>query len=175
MGPIKAIKIILILMLPLLIFLSVLNLTSFDESFYTREFSEQKVSENVPDAKSLHQKVMDFLKGGASQPPEGFNEKEKQHLIDVKRLVSISTILLYILLFIFAALLLASAFIIKVNNYLSNFIGRIFLIGGFLTILRKLLRILLQCMFRLRDWLFSRYFWDGLLYCCLYTSFFWNL
>jgi len=127
-------KILLVLILPVLLILLSTNFAGFNLSFYKEKFQQYNVEKNVPGAESLHNKVIDFIKGNSNQPPNEFNEKEKQHLWDVKNVIRYGKILLYILVILFIFLLLFSAFIIKANNAITNFIGKIFLYGGILTI-----------------------------------------
>ena len=127
-------KIFIITVIPLLIFLLAANFIAFDKSFYQRKFSEYKVNENVEGAQDLHEKVMDFIQGKSNELPNEFNEREKQHLLDVKGIIKISSIALYVFIAIFIILLVASAFILKVNNYIINFVGKVLVFGGVLTI-----------------------------------------
>lgn len=128
-------KILVITAIPLLIFLLAANFTAFDKSFYQRKFSEYKVNENVEGAQYLHEKVMDFIQGKSNELPNEFNEREKRHLFDVKNIVRTSTIVLYILIVIFILLLAISAFVLKVNNHIINFVGKVLIFGGILTII----------------------------------------
>ena len=127
-------KIFIITVIPLLIFLLAADFIAFDKSFYQRKFSEYKVNENVEGAQYLHEKVMDFIQGKSNGLPNEFNEREKQHLLDVKGIIKISSIALYVFIAIFIILLVASAFILKVNNYIINFVGKVLVFGGVLTI-----------------------------------------
>jgi len=127
-------KFLLVLALPFLLFLAVLNFIGFDNSFYQKEFSDYGVLKSIPQADSLHEKVIDFIKGRISQPPNEFDEKEKQHLFDVRNVISASTKLLYIFIILFVLLLVISSFILKVNSHIINFIGKVLMFGGILTI-----------------------------------------
>jgi len=127
-------KILLIIAVPFLIFLIMLNFYGFDNNFYKEKFSEYGVNHNVPNADSLHEKVINFIKGESNGLPNEFNERERQHLLDVKKISDISRIALYVLIILFALLLMASVFILKVNNYVINFVGKVLLFGGILTI-----------------------------------------
>ena len=131
---ITVLKFLLVLILPLLILLMSMNLVSFDKSFYDKKFSEYKVREDVPDAMSLHEKVMNFIKGNNNTLPNELTQREKEHLLDIRNLVRISTIALYIFIILFVLLLISSALILKVNNRIINFIGKVLIFGGFLTI-----------------------------------------
>lgn len=127
-------KTLLILILPVLLFLLIANFTGFNLSFYKEKFLQYDVEKNVPEAGLLHEKVIDFITGNSNQAPSNFDEKEKQHLWDVRNTIKYGKILLYFLVVLFIVLLLLSAFIIKANNIITNFVGKIFLYGGILTI-----------------------------------------
>ena len=128
-------KFLMILILPFLLFLLVLNFVRFDNQFYQEKFSEYEVQLDVPEAVPLLEKVINFVAGKNDKPPQEFTEREKQHLFDVRKTVRISTILLYILIILFVLLLIASSFILKVNNYITNFVGKVLVFGGFLTVM----------------------------------------
>ena len=134
MGYLKLSKILLILILPLLFFLIASNYAGFDDSFYKEKFSEFNVWQKVPNAYILHQKVINFLQGRTSDLPNEFNDREKQHLADVREVVSISRLLLLILIVIFSILLLTFASKMRKNNF-RNFIGKVLALGGLLTLL----------------------------------------
>lgn len=128
-------KFLLILILPFLLFLAILNVVGFDSLFYKEKFLEYNVQQNVPEAIPLHEKVINFIKGKNDELPNDFSEREKQHLWDVRKLVRISNILLYIFVILFVLLLMGSAFVLKVNNFIINFVGKVLIFGGFLTII----------------------------------------
>jgi len=128
-------KFLLILVLPFLIFLAVFNFYGFNMDFYKEKFSEYKVQNNVPEAASINEKVINFITGKSENIPNEFNEREKQHLLDVRRVIRISTIALYIFIVVFIVLLVISALILKANNYITNFVGKVLVFGGFLTII----------------------------------------
>lgn len=135
--------ILLTLILPLLIFLPVLEYAAFDKGFYQEKFSQYGVGQKVPGANSIHLKIMDFVGGKSNSPPEELNEREKLHLEDVRKLKSVATIALYFLITFFALLLLSSAFILKINSYMLRFVGKIMVFGGFLTIIFAVVLLLL--------------------------------
>ncbi len=128
-------KILLIFILPFLLFLVVINFYEFNNSFYQEKFLEYKVQQDVPELFSLHQKIVNFVTGKNEELPNELNEREKQHLWDVRNVLGIATILLYILIILFIILLIASALTLKVNNYIINFVGKVLVFGGFLTVL----------------------------------------
>lgn len=123
-------KFLLVLILPFILFLLALNFTGFSSIFYKEKFAEY----NVGNISSLHGKVISFVTGKTEELPGEFNEREKQHLADVRDARNISTIVLYALVFLFILLLIASVFTLKINNMMANFIGKILVFGGVLTI-----------------------------------------
>ena len=123
-------KFLLVLILPFILFLLVLNFIGFNSIFYKEKFSEF----NIGNISSLHEKVISFVTGKTEKLPAEFNERERQHLDDVKNVTEISTMVLYILVFLFVLLLIASIITLKVNNLITNFIGKILVFGGVLTI-----------------------------------------
>ncbi len=127
-------KLLLILFLPFILFLIVLNFIGFDNLFYKEKFSEYGIRQNIPETDSLHQKVIDFIKGKANELPRQFNEREKQHLLDVRNVIKALTIALYVFIILFVILLIVSFYILKINNYIVNFVGKVLIFGGFLTI-----------------------------------------
>lgn len=127
-------KFLLISLTPFVLFLLVANIIGLNNSFFQNKILQYGVQEKIPDAFSLHEKVVNFIKGKSNELPGQFNEREKQHLFDVKKVVKISSILLLVFAFAFAVLLIISAFMLKINNYIINFISRILIYGGFLTL-----------------------------------------
>ena len=128
-------KILLVLILPFLLFLAVLNFAAFDSKFYREKFSKYGVLNDVSGADSIHDKIISFIKGEDSRLPKELNDREKAHLADVRNIAKISRILPYILLVMSAFLFLLSAFILKVNNSIINFVGKALVSGGLLTII----------------------------------------
>lgn len=127
-------KLLLILILPVLLFLLVLNLVGLDNSFFLEQFDKYGIDEGLPQSGIMHEKILGFVKGNSNELPEQLNDREKGHLADVRGLVRASTIILYIFIIIFVMLLIASSFILKFNNYITNFVGKVLVFGGFLTI-----------------------------------------
>ena len=139
----KISKFLMILILPIILFLLVVSFSGFDSLYYQKKLSEYGVEQEVPKASSLNEKVIDFIKGKNKELPSEFNSKEQQHLWDVRGVVKILTIILYSLIALFILLLFISAFTLKINNYIINFVGKVLLFGGFLTILLAALVFLL--------------------------------
>lgn len=142
MNSVKAPKILLILVMPLLIFLLVFNFAFLSESFFKAAFSKYGVYEKFPDAEAMHQKVIDYISGDSDELPPDFNDREKEHLRDVKKVISALTITLYIMVALFVFLLVASSFMLKANTSIINFIGRILMWGGIATVAVAILLLL---------------------------------
>jgi len=128
-------KFLMIIILPFLLFLIVLNIVGFDQTLYENTFSAHQVYKALPDASSLHEKIINFIKGKNDMAPVELTEKEIQHLWDVRNLINISTIILYLLVALFIFLLVLSALTLKMNNLITNFVGKVLIFGGLLTIL----------------------------------------
>ena len=145
-------KVLLVLILPFLIFLLVADFAAFNDSFYKEKFLEYGVNKKLINPDSMHQKVMDFIEGKSNDLPNDFNSREQQHLRDVRSVVSALTIALYALIALFIMLLFVSGFTLKINSYITNFIGKVLLAGGLLTI------IIAALIFVLIKWDFSASF-----------------
>lgn len=134
MGFITISKILMILILPFLLFLAFVNFLGFSSSFYQEKFLEYGVKNEVPEAGLFHDKIIGFIRGKSSELPIELNEREKQHLLDVRNLIGLSTILLYALIALFTVLLIISALILKINSRILDFVGKVLVFGGLLTI-----------------------------------------
>ncbi len=133
MGFLSISKILLILILPLLIFFIVADIAVFDGNFYKNEFVKYKVGQDVMNAASLHGQVMSFIKGTNDQLPVEFNEREKQHLHDVRKIVQVSRTLLYIFIILFLSLTVMLVSMLKTVKRIMDFFGKVLAFGGILT------------------------------------------
>ena len=128
-------KFLLALILPILTFLLVLKLIAFDSQFYQKKFAEYGVEKDIHSASELHIKVISFITGKSNKLPDEFNEREIRHLVDVRRLLKLSTIVIYCLGAIFLIVLLTFSLILKDRNLIANFIGKVLIFGGLLTLI----------------------------------------
>ena len=143
MRPILLSKIFLIILLPLIIVLLALKLTIFDDRFYEQKFLEYGVKERINNTSSIHGEVIKFISGESNYLPKNFNEREKSHLSDVRKIIHHFTILLYSLMLLFVILLIVSIRItLKFNNSMGCFVGKIMFFGGTLTIVISLILLL---------------------------------
>lgn len=127
-------KLSTIFLLPILIFLLAGGFLAFNESFYKKEFAKYWVYDNVQNATLLHFQVLSFVQGKSAELPMQFNEREKQHLLDVRNVISASKILAYVLVILLVLLLYFSAFALKDKNKIMNFLGKSLFFGGLATV-----------------------------------------
>lgn len=128
-------KFLLISILPFIIFLVVLDAYAFENSFYKEKFSEYNVYAYVPKADILHETVIRFIQGQSNNLPDDFNEREKQHLRDVRILIKTSKAVMYTLIMLLILLSIVSAEILKSGRLIINFFGKILLFAGLLTVI----------------------------------------
>ena len=130
----------MIIIVPFLIFLLVADFVSFNNSFYKKGFSKYNVYKSVPQADSLHSSVINFVNGKSNDLPSVFNNREKQHLLDVRNTIRNLRILLHILGVLFIFLLI---FYKKTKKQFNNLIGQTLFFGGLLTIAVSMIIFLL--------------------------------
>ena len=143
MNLLKFSKFLLILILPILIFLISVDFVAFNDSFYAKKFNEYGVKSQIPEAEALHSKVMDFITGKSNTLPSIFNEREKQHLADVRMLVRNLNIAVYLVLVLFVMLLVIFGFLLRDEEHIAGFIGKTLVSGGILTIIISIVLLLL--------------------------------
>ncbi len=139
----KILKFSMIVVLPFLAFLLVFDYAAFNINFYKEKFSEYGVYSEIPQADSLNLKVINFITGKNDSLPDSFNERERRHLLDVRKVIEAAKKIMHILVFIFALLFLISALILKNKNNFIKFAGKAFVFGGFLTLILSGLLFLL--------------------------------
>jgi len=89
------------------LFLGCFRFYVFNQGFYKKEFSKLEVYKDVADADRLSQRVIDYFQGGAQL--EEFNEREQNHMEDVKSIIDSLIGLFYVsLIFLFGSLFLIS-------------------------------------------------------------------
>ena len=128
-------KIFLILCMPPLIFLLAADFVAFDQPFYQQKFIDYGVDRGLPNFQSLHKNVIDFISGKTSNLANDFNQREKKHLMDVKKLVITGKIIMLSLIFSFAIILFVCSMKFKSGSNMKNFAGKMLISGGILTII----------------------------------------
>jgi len=97
------IKVLLILLIPIAIYLGVTNSMLYDNSLYKEEFGKVGTYDRVPEADSIMDNMIDFFRG-EEDIQANFTTAEKNHLEDVKGLITSVTGFLYLLILIKLAL-----------------------------------------------------------------------
>ena len=143
MNLLKLSRFLLILILPVLIFLGAAKFAAFDGSYYEKKFLEYGLYEGIPQLSSIHNRVIDFIKGKNNELPDAFNEREKQHLADVRGVVRELSNFLYFLIVLFLVLSITSIYKLKNKKRIINFLGGALFYSGLLTITVSVILFLL--------------------------------
>lgn len=145
---IKSFKVVLVLIIPILLLLFILQITSFSDSFYSKEFTQYNVYNNVNNASAIHKKVVNFVQGKNEDLPIQFNDREKEHLKDVRKLVVASKIVLIILVALFLSISFIAVCRINSKSQSKKFFGDVLKFGGVLTLaIFALLQVFMQFSF----------------------------
>ncbi|MBL7054689.1 DUF1461 domain-containing protein [Candidatus Woesearchaeota archaeon] len=128
--------ILLILNVPFVVYLFNFNNTSFNENFYKKEFEKHGVYDKLDDydIENVNKDVLDYLKNrdNSLKGHDFFNEREKEHLEDVKDLIQIILFIFYFSIILFFVLFLI---LVILNKKIIKNVGIIFFFGGILTVL----------------------------------------
>ena len=110
---VKVISVLMVISIPIVLYGFIFNSTAFDRGLYKEEFSKYNVYNNLKyyDAEKINDEVLDYLTNGKNNnliENDFFNEREKQHLLDVKRLIQgvLSIYYFSITLFLLSAIIL---------------------------------------------------------------------
>ncbi|MFH1210729.1 MAG: TIGR01906 family membrane protein [archaeon] len=119
----------LIILTPIIILLLNFSILAFNEDYYKKQYQKNNVYAEIPEqeAQQATDELINYLKEGGEITY--FNEKEKQHLQDVRRIIKILMTTLYIA--ILAATIILSITFIQNKKQL----GIALIAGGLLTIL----------------------------------------
>ncbi|MFH2028381.1 MAG: DUF1461 domain-containing protein [Nanoarchaeota archaeon] len=168
-GLIFLIVILLIIIIPQILTLLAAKNITFDENFYRVEFVKHEVYENFPDVNEVNSKLLHYLRYDKTDnlvDIDKYNDREKQHLLDVKWVVQgLLSYLNYIA--IACVVLIITLFFLNKKEFTYN-MGAVCVFGGGLTFLLALLIVILsqlnfgflftkfhQAFFKAGTWLFS--------------------
>lgn len=117
---VKAISVLMIALVPIILFGFNFNSIAFDRSLYKEEFSKYNVYNNLKnyDVEKINDEVLNYLKNGKSKDiieNDFFNEREKQHLLDVKGLVQGVLSIFYFSAALFLLLIIALFLLMNFN------------------------------------------------------------
>jgi integral membrane protein (TIGR01906 family) len=140
----------LIILIPIVIILLNFSMLAFDDNYYKKQFEKNNIYEKIPQEQADNQaeNLINYLKQGKELKGNFFNEKEKQHLIDVRTIIKRLIGLLYLSL-------LAAAIIITIG-FIQNKkqLGIALIAGGLLTTLTLILLFLSMTNF---EWVFIKF------------------
>ena len=139
---VKIISVLMIISTPIILCGFNFNSIAFERGLYKEEFSKYDVYNNLEDydAKKINDEVLNYLKSGKNKDliqNDFFNEREKQHLLDVRNLVQgvlsiyyfsiisflLSIMLLFLLMNFNFELILKKLLIISTFGSLLAFLG----------------------------------------------------
>jgi len=131
-----SIIILLILDIPFILYLFSLKSVAFDENFYKKEFLKYDVYSEFPDEDidQINSDLLYYLKYDQTDEYVNidlFNEKEKEHLIDVKNLMQKFLIFLNVIAVLLIILIFSLSFIDK-KKLIKN-LSLVFIWGGIIT------------------------------------------
>tara|TARA_Y100000310_G_C20596000_1_gene770532 strand:- start:171 stop:866 length:696 start_codon:yes stop_codon:yes gene_type:complete len=112
----RTISFLAVLFIFITLIISPFLLTAFNKNFYEKEFNKLNVQENIERGKAdlIRDEVLAYFKGESNLETGLLNDKEKQHLEDVKRLVNTTKYTIYILIIISLIILII---FISTKNY----------------------------------------------------------
>ncbi|MFH1331931.1 MAG: TIGR01906 family membrane protein [archaeon] len=123
-------NITLIILIPILILLGNFAFLAFNENYYKEQYIKNNVYTRIPkeEVDKATTELSDYLQFGKEMQSDYFNEKEKLHLKDVRQIIRILLIILYI------AVMLST--IIIIISYAENkkLLGMSIIGGSLLTI-----------------------------------------
>lgn len=123
-------NIILLLLIPIIILLTNFSLLAFSEKYYEEQYIKNNVYEQIQkeELDQATKQLINYLKKGGELQGDYFNEKEKQHLKDVRQIIKYLILTLY-----FTAALAA---IIGTISFRKNkrLFGKALFLGGLLTV-----------------------------------------
>lgn len=132
------ILVLLILDIPFILYLLNLKSVAFNEEFYKKEFLKYDIYDEFPgdDIEVINSELLYYLRYDKTNNYVGidlFDEREKQHLYDVKELVQKSLLFLNAMIMLFIILIIALIFIDKKNSIKKISLALIY--GGAVTFL----------------------------------------
>ncbi|MDP7180224.1 MAG: DUF1461 domain-containing protein [Candidatus Woesearchaeota archaeon] len=131
----------LILFISSLILLTNFKLVLFNEDFYQQEFTKLNIYNKFENADEINKDLLNYFKNKENLiQNDFFNEKEKSHLADVKRLINISLNLFYLLLISSIVLLVLS--LIHNKDRIKS-LSNIFILSAILTFTKLLFTYIL--------------------------------
>jgi len=129
--------VLLVIDIPFVLYLASAKTMVFNEEFHQQLFIRYDIYSEFSDIEEINSELISYLRYGGELDIDVFNDKEIEHMKDVRNLVHGGMILLNVLLVLFLILLVSLYFIDK-----KEFVGKLglgFMIGGGLTFLDALI------------------------------------
>ena len=143
------IVVLLVSNIPFLLYLLSFRLTAFDENYYRSEFQKYGVYGQFPDSDidRINSDLLHYLKYGKTNnliESDFFSQREKEHLLDVKRLVQFTMRFFYIIILNIIILLAILACTAKklfgrIKSRLIKPLSAVLIWGGALTLVHSFL------------------------------------
>ena len=152
------VAILLIIHIPLFLYLINFMLTAFNENYYKSEFQRYGIYDKFPneDVGKINNDLLSYLKSDRTQNLvniDFFNEREKEHLLDVKNLIQWFILFFYIVVFDIIILIMILACLTK--KKIKKHIPTILIWGGALNFIgASLFYLLMKFNF---DWVFTMF------------------
>lgn len=137
---INVIVVLIVLTLPFFVYLNNFEMYAFNLEFYEEEFEKHNINKEVNNSLVITKQLLKYLKDKQNKEIDidVFNQKEKQHLLEVKTLIALSlkiknfSILMLVLLFVLLFLLCKNNIIFLRKLSIGIFAGALLVIFLFL-------------------------------------------
>ena len=105
-----------------------IRLIIFDEEVYREEFAKYNVYENLAgvEVNTINKEVLDYFKGNGEIKTDFFSAREKEHLLDVKKIITLLSNLIYLLIPLIISLSLILDIIVG-KQAILKFLTKIFI------------------------------------------------
>jgi len=131
----------MVVCIPIFVLMINIRYMAFNNDYYIQQFEENNVFDkfnNTEEVIDANDKLLAYLNNKDNLETEFFNEKEFQHLRDVKNFLQINLQLAIIMTIILAWI---AYYLIKKNDY--NLLSKALLIGGGLALVKMLVSLVL--------------------------------
>ncbi|MEM4245222.1 MAG: TIGR01906 family membrane protein [Candidatus Nanoarchaeia archaeon] len=127
----KARNVAIIMLIPIIILLSNFTLLAFNERYYEKQYEKNNLYSQIPkeQADEATKQLIEYLRDGKELQGDYFNQKEKQHLKDVRNIIRTLLIILGI------SIIAAPFLMIKQGIKNKKILAITIIAGGLLTIL----------------------------------------
>lgn len=147
----KILAVLLIITFSFIVIISNFRFLVFSEAYYDFELKKLNIYDELPEAKFVTKNLIDFFQGKQALA-EVFNEKETEHLIDVKNLIN-TVLLFYYSVALISIMLLLSLFLLNKKQFFNKLIS-IFIYSSLLILIVSVVLFVFSLKF---DFLFTAF------------------